>query len=45
LASTRGVIKAEISHQENSGVIITDENIDLETIIQVINSAGFDASN
>lgn len=45
LASTRGVIKVEISHQENSGVIITDENIDLETIIQVINSAGFDASN
>ena len=32
LASTRGVIKAEISHQENSGVIITDENID-ETLL------------
>jgi len=45
LTSTEGVLSAEISHQENNGVVITDHNINTEMIIQVINSAGFNVVN
>lgn len=45
LTSSEGVLSAEISHLENSGVIITDHKINTEMIIQVINSAGFNVVN
>ena len=45
LNSTKGVLSADISHQDNSGVIITESHIDSKIIIEVIKSAGFHSSN
>ena len=45
LTSTKGVLSAEISHQDNSGVIITESNVDVKMIVGVIISAGFNVSN
>tara|TARA_B100001115_G_C15588363_1_gene281321 strand:- start:271 stop:486 length:216 start_codon:yes stop_codon:yes gene_type:complete len=38
------IIKANISHDSNSGVIIADENISSQEIIKIIQSTGFEAS-
>tara|TARA_B100000900_G_scaffold117595_1_gene99075 strand:- start:84 stop:296 length:213 start_codon:yes stop_codon:yes gene_type:complete len=41
LTSTNGIFNAEISHQNNSGIIIADSEIETQTIIAVVESAGF----
>tara|TARA_B100000575_G_scaffold48510_4_gene35474 strand:+ start:1807 stop:1947 length:141 start_codon:yes stop_codon:yes gene_type:complete len=38
------IIKANISHDSNSGIIIADENISSQEIIKIIQSTGFEAS-
>ena len=44
LGSTPGILGADISHENNNGVIITDKTISTDALVYLVNSAGFSAS-
>ena len=44
LANTPGVIQAEISHESNSGVIVSTDEISIQEIIEIVNNTGFEAN-
>ena len=44
LANTPGVIQAEISHESNSGVIVSTDEISIQEIIEIVNKTGFEAN-
>lgn len=43
LESTPGILKAEISHSQGNGKVTTSAEITESTVLQIINSAGFEA--
>lgn len=44
LENTPGVIQADISHESNSGVVISTDEISMQEIIDIVNKTGFEAS-
>ena len=44
LENTPGVIQAEISHESNSGVIVSTDEISIQEIIEIVNNTGFEAN-
>ena len=42
LEATEGVVKAEISHQSNSGTVITTDALSTEDVVAVVASTGFE---
>jgi len=44
LKATQGVIEAKISHQTDSGVVLTDETLSTLDIVTIVNRTGFTAS-
>jgi len=44
LRATPGVIDAKISHQTNSGLILTDESLSTHDLVAIVNETGFVAS-
>ena len=44
LEATPGVLKADISHENNSGVVTTSPEVSMSQVIELINSIGFEAS-
>lgn len=44
LENTPGVIQAEISHESNSGVVVSTDEISIQKIIEIVNNTGFEAS-
>ena len=45
LIANQHITSAEISHELNSGVITTSGHLDVNEIIEIINSAGFIAKS
>ena len=44
LEATEGVISADISHQNNSGVIVTTDALSTEDVVAIVATTGFDVS-
>lgn len=44
LKATPGVVEAKISHQTNSGLVLTDETLSTLDIVAIVNGTGFAAS-
>jgi copper chaperone CopZ len=44
LRATPGVIDAKISHQTDSGSILTDESLSTHDLVAIVNETGFVAS-
>ena len=44
LEATPGVINANISHEQDSGVITTTSQLSTEDIVAIVNDTGFNAS-
>ena len=44
LEKTPGVVQAEISHESNSGVVVSTDEISIQEIIVIVNNTGFEAS-
>jgi|TARA_B110000495_G_scaffold61376_1_gene52206 copper chaperone CopZ len=44
LEATPGVLKADISHENNSGVVTTSPEVPMSQVIELVNSTGFEAS-
>ena len=44
LEATQGVLKADISHENNSGVVTTSPEVSMSQVIELVNSTGFEAS-
>lgn len=44
LEATPGVLKAVISFEDNNGNILTTADVNRSTLIEVVNSVGFEAS-
>jgi len=44
LKATTGVIEVNISHQTDSGVVLTDETLSTLDIVAIVNGTGFTAS-
>ena len=44
LMSNPGIIEANISHDTNSGVIVTDDSISTQKILEMIQRTGFEAN-
>ncbi len=44
LENTPGVIQAQISHESNSGVVISTDELSMQDIIGIVNKTGFEAS-
>jgi copper chaperone CopZ len=42
LEATEGVIRAEISHQNNAGVIVTTEALSTDDVVAIVKTTGFD---
>jgi|TARA_B100000242_G_C42997622_1_gene463398 hypothetical protein len=42
--SNPGIIEANISHDTNSGVIVTDDSISTQKILEMIQRTGFEAN-
>ena len=42
LEGTEGVISADISHQSNSGVIVTTEALSTDDVVAIVATTGFD---
>ncbi len=44
LENTPGVIQAEISHESNSGVVVSTDEVSIQEIIEIVKNTGFEAS-
>jgi copper chaperone CopZ len=44
LEATEGVISADISHQSNSGVIVTTDALSTEDVVAIVATTGFEVS-
>lgn len=44
LENTPGVIQAEISHESNSGVLVSTDEVSIQEIIEIVKNTGFEAS-
>lgn len=44
LEATEGVISAKISHQSNSGVIVTTEDLSTDDVVAIVATTGFDVT-
>ncbi len=44
LEATPGVLKALISFEDNNGNILTTTEVDRSTLVEIVNSVGFQAS-
>jgi len=44
LEATPGVLRADISHQTNSGVILTNETVSTEDLLAIVAGTGFGVS-
>jgi len=44
LEATHGIISANISHEQDSGVITTTSQLSTEDIVAIVNDTGFNAS-
>ena len=44
LEAPPGVLKAEISHETDSGVVTTSADISASQVIEIVKSTGFEAS-
>ena len=42
LEATEGVISADISHQNNAGVIVTTEALSTDDVVAIVATTGFD---
>ena len=42
LEATKGVIRADISHQNNAGVIVTTEALSTDDVVAIVATTGFD---
>jgi copper chaperone len=42
LEATEGVIRADISHQNNAGVIVTTEALSTDDVVAIVATTGFD---
>ncbi|MGY8728471.1 MAG: heavy-metal-associated domain-containing protein [Candidatus Poseidoniales archaeon] len=44
LEATPGVLKADISHETDSGVVTTSADLSTSQIVEIVKSTGFEAS-
>ena len=44
LEATPGVLKAEISHETDSGIVTTSADISTSQVVEMVKSTGFEAS-
>jgi len=44
IENTPGVIQAEISHESNSGVVVSTDEVSIQEIIEIVKNTGFEAS-
>ncbi len=45
LEATQGVLKADISHETDSGVVTTSKELSTRQVLEIIQSTGFEASS
>ncbi|MEZ8000832.1 MAG: heavy metal-associated domain-containing protein [Candidatus Poseidoniaceae archaeon] len=44
LEATPGVLKADISHETDSGVVTTSSEVTTSQLVEIVKSSGFEAS-